>query len=175
MKRGANFSYIQTSTCSSTGLPSGIPSPTHQTREVSSSRPHTSYVCLTRLLFYLWWFSLFLWWSEPISRHTTSCPQFLPNIRDSCTFYHTRLRTGPSLMWFGDCYCIWTPPMLCAIPSFLQTLGHTPLIGLPRLQWLFFIGHWFEDETQCSYPILSPKCVVCLAKRPFVYAVAAAF
>jgi hypothetical protein len=59
---------------------------------------------------------------------------------------------------------MWTPPMLCALPSFLQTLIHMPLIGLPKLGCLFSIGHRSRGEMQCLYLILSLRRVVCLAK-----------
>jgi len=54
--------------------------------------------------------------------------------------------------------------MLCVPFSFLQILVHMPVIGLSRLGWLFPTGHQFGGETQCSYPILSPRCVVCSTK-----------
>jgi hypothetical protein len=54
--------------------------------------------------------------------------------------------------------------MLCVSPSFLQILARMPVIALPRLGWLFLIGHQFEGEMQCSYPILSLWHVVWSAK-----------
>jgi hypothetical protein len=37
--------------------------------------------------------------------------------------------------------CMWTPPMLCVPPSFLQIPVHMPIIGLPRLGWCFPTSH----------------------------------
>jgi hypothetical protein len=57
----------------------------------------------------------------------------------------------------------WILPMLCALPSSLQTLTQ-PLIGLPKLGSLFLIGYRSRGEMQCLYPILFLSRVVCSAK-----------
>jgi hypothetical protein len=82
----------------------------------------------------------------------------------SSTSYHTRLHTGPSLLRLGDYCYTWTPPTPCVPPNFLQILAHMPVIGLPRLGWLFLTSHQFKGETQCSCPILSPRHIVCSTK-----------
>ena len=164
MKRGVNFPFNLNRNMFFHGATFRITwSPTLNSR-VSSSYQHTSSVYPVRLWCHPWWFSLSPWWLEPTPSHTTSGPQLLPNIEESCTSFHTRLHMRPSLIWLGDCCYTWTPPMLYVPPSFLQILAHMPVIGLPRLGWFFPISHQFEGEMQCSCPILSLWHIVCSTK-----------